>query len=148
MKLWSRLILLVHIGLATFFILSGNWILIFLVTLAPHLARWLVIFTHQPQHIGMQGNITDWRKNTRTYLAGPFIRFLYWNMNYHVEHHMFASVPFYNLPALRKSIQGDIPLAPRGLIATWREIFLFLKKNRSDPGFFIKPEFPETAILR
>ena len=33
-------------------------------------------------------------------------QFFYWNMNYHVEHHMYAAVPYYNLPKLRKAIRG------------------------------------------
>ena len=32
-------------------------------------------------------------------------RFLYWNMNYHIEHHIFPTVPYYNLPALRRYLE-------------------------------------------
>ena len=28
----------------------------------------------------------------------PVHRYLYWNMNYHVEHHMFPLVPYHALP--------------------------------------------------
>ena len=144
---WSWIILGGHLSLAVVFVLSGNWILIFLVTLAPFIARWFFILTHRSQHIGMHGGVSDWRRNTRTYLAGPFVRFYYWNMNYHIEHHMFAAVPFYHLPALRKAIEYDLPLAPKGLVATWREIFACLKKQKEDPEYFIEPKFPATANL-
>ena len=145
MERWSRIILSVHLALAIVFVATGNWILLFLVTLAPHSARWLAILTHQPQHLGMRGNVADWRQNTRTYLSGWFIRFIYWNMNYHVEHHMYASVPFYHLPKLRKAIEFDLPVAPKGLVATWREIFDAMKRQRVDPGYFVTPELPNTA---
>ena len=34
----------------------------------------------------------------RTVLMNPVSRFIYWNMNYHVEHHMFPMVPYHALP--------------------------------------------------
>ena len=39
----------------------------------------------------------------------PISRFVYWNMNYHVEHHMFPMVPFHALPALHAEIKDDLP---------------------------------------
>ena len=68
-------------------------------------------------------------------------------MNYHIEHHMFAAVSFYHLPALRKAIEHDLPLPLKGLVATWREIFVFLKQQREDPEYYIEPVFPATANL-
>lgn len=142
---WSRIILAGHLAPAVIFAVTGNWILIFLVTLAPFISRWFFILTHRPQHIGMHGGVSDWRRNTRTYLAGPFVRFYYWNMNYHIEHHMFAAVPYYHLPELRKAVEHDFPVPSRGLIGTWREIFAYLKRQRSDPEYYIEPVFPDTA---
>ena len=39
-------------------------------------------------------------ENSRTTYASPVINFLAWNMPYHAEHHLLASVPFHALPAL------------------------------------------------
>jgi fatty acid desaturase len=39
----------------------------------------------------------------------PISRFLYWNMNYHVEHHMFPMVPYHALPKLHETIKHDLP---------------------------------------
>ena len=144
---WAWTMLLGHLALAAIFIATGNWILIFLVTLAPFIGRWFFVLTHRPQHIGMQGEVFDWRRNTRTYLAGWFIRFIYWNMNFHIEHHMYAAVPYYHLPALHRAIKYDLPIPPAGLRATWRQIFTCLKKQRTDPMHYVKPEFPPTANL-
>jgi fatty acid desaturase len=66
-------------------------------------------------------------------------------MNYHVEHHMFGAVPFYNLPKLRNAIEGDLPYASRGLFATWREIFQTVKRQKEDQSYFYAPEFPPSA---
>jgi fatty acid desaturase len=63
-------------------------------------------------------------------------------MQYHVEHHMFPAVPFYNLPALRREIEHDLPPATHGLLATWREILPIVKKQRDDPGYFFTPPLP------
>ena len=42
----------------------------------------------------------------------PVSRFLYWNMNYHVEHHMFPMVPYHALPQLHEEIKADLPGLP------------------------------------
>ena len=140
---WARVLLFGHTALALIFVLSGNWILLFLVTFAPFFARWFGILTHVPQHIGMEPDVADWRHSTRTYLAGPFVSFFYWNMNYHVEHHMFAAVPFYNLPKLRKVLEPDLPVAPYGLFATWREIVDTLRRQKRDPTYHRPLVYPD-----
>jgi fatty acid desaturase len=63
-------------------------------------------------------------------------------MQYHVEHHMFPAVPFYNLPRLRKAIEHDLPPAPHGLRATWKELVPILKRQRREPGYFFAPKLP------
>jgi fatty acid desaturase len=57
----------------------------------------------------MAENVTDHRLNTRTVMMGSINRFLYLNMNYHVEHHMFTMIPYYKLPAIRELIKQDLP---------------------------------------
>ena len=43
-------------------------------------------------------------------------------MNYHIEHHMYPAVPFYQLKALRGQIEHDLPPASRGMRALLRDI--------------------------
>jgi hypothetical protein len=31
-----------------------------------------------------------------------------WNMNYHAEHHLYTAVPWFNLPELRKHLDGHL----------------------------------------
>ena len=50
----------------------------------------------------------DHRLNTRTVKMNVVNRFLYWNMNYHVEHHMFPMVPYHRLPELHEEIKHDL----------------------------------------
>lgn len=52
--------------------------------------------------------------NTRTTFAAAPIRFLMWNMPYHVEHHAFPAVPFHALPALHARMAGKLRHTSRG----------------------------------
>ena len=45
-------------------------------------------------------------ENTRTTFTNRLIRFLAWNMPYHVEHHTLPNVPFHRLPDLHDHMEG------------------------------------------
>ena len=60
------------------------------------------------QHAGLDEDVYDHRLNTRTVLMNPVFDFLYMNMNYHVEHHMFPMVPYYALPKLHDLIKINV----------------------------------------
>jgi fatty acid desaturase len=144
-SLWARATLLFHAALVALFILSGQWILLFLVTFAPFIGNWLNFLCGFTQHAGLPPSVPDFRVCCRTVLLGPLPRFLYWNMNYHVEHHMFAGVPFYNLPQLRREIEWDVPVARRGFRRVWGEILPAVRRQRDEPDYCIVPELPESA---
>jgi len=95
------------------------------------------------QHAGLVENVPDHRQNCRTVILNPVFRFLYSNMNYHVEHHMFPLVPFYNLPALHERIQADCPPPYNGLFEAYSEIIPTVLKQRKDPSYFVKRPQPE-----
>jgi len=94
------------------------------------------------QHAGMGENVLDHRLNTRTVKMGPINRFLYWNMNYHIEHHMFPMVPFYALPKLHALIKDQCPAPYRGLFAAYCEIVPAIIRQRRDPTWFISRRLP------
>jgi len=75
----------------------------------------------------------------------PVFRFLYWNMNYHVEHHMFPMVPFHALPRLHEAIERDTPPAYDGTIAAYREIIPALLRQTRDPAFHVVRPVPQAA---
>ena len=70
---------------------------------------WHMVLTGLLQHVGLADNVIDHRLNTRTVYMNPISRFIYWNMNYHVEHHMFPMVPYHALPRLHELIKHDLP---------------------------------------
>ena len=43
--------------------------------------------------------------NTRTTLASWPVRFLMWNMPYHAEHHLYPSIPFFQLPQAHRELR-------------------------------------------
>ena len=53
--------------------------------------------------------IRDSRLSTYSVRINPILSFLYWHMEYHLEHHMFPMVPSYNLKKLRKEIDKELP---------------------------------------
>jgi fatty acid desaturase len=78
----------------------------------------------------------------RTFYLNPVLQFLYWHMNYHTEHHMYAGVPCYNLGRLHRRIRHEMPPCPRGLIQTWREIRDILRRQAEDPSYQHFPSLP------
>ena len=67
------------------------------------------------QHVGLARDVFDYRLNTRTIHLGPVLGFLYMNMQYHLEHHLYPNVPYYNLPRLHELIRDRCPPAYDGL---------------------------------
>ena len=109
------------------------------------LGSWHLIMTGLLQHTGLADNVLDHRLNTRTVYMNPFSRFIYWNMNYHVEHHMFPMVPYHNLPRLHQLIKHDLPEPNYGFIDGLKEVFYALRRQLSDPEYRISRELPSTA---
>ena len=102
-------------------------------------------FMLSTQHLGMAQNIHDHRYTTRSMRLNPILRVLYWNMNYHVEHHMFPIVPFHALPALNRELQKDLPLPTTGLWSAWKEINTTIKKQQSDKNYVHQPVFHSSS---
>ncbi|MEO9824810.1 MAG: fatty acid desaturase family protein [Paracoccaceae bacterium] len=109
------------------------------------LGSWHLVLTGLLQHTGMADNVIDHRLNTRTVYMNPISRFIYWNMNYHIEHHMFPMVPYHALPKLHETIKDDLPVPSRGFFDGMGEVISALWKQLSDPEFRIEKELPETA---
>jgi fatty acid desaturase len=84
-------------------------------------------------HAGLDEDVWDHRLNTRTVLLNPVLRFLYSNMNYHLEHHMFPMVPYHRLPALHAMIRAQCPKPYGGLVEVYREMVPVLLRQRTDP---------------
>ena len=132
---WARLILLGHALILVVSLYFGLWQVPVIFTLAPFYGGLLQYLCNNTQHVGLQDNVSDFRLCTRSFILSPFVRFLYWHMNYHIEHHMYAAVPCYRLGALRAAIEADLPPASVGLYNTWKGILPILQKQKLDPKY-------------
>jgi fatty acid desaturase len=92
------------------------------------------------QHAGMGENVLDHRLNTRTVKMCVVNRFLYWNMNYHVEHHMFPMVPYYRLAELHEEIKHDCAPVYPSLWAAYKEIIPAVLHQLRDQEYYVRRE--------
>ncbi len=106
---------------------------------------WHHVMTGILQHAGLAENVLDHRLNSRTVYMNPISRFIYWNMNFHVEHHMFAMVPYHRLPKLHAKIKHDLPEPSPSILAAYREVWPALKRQLRYEDYFVRRELPGTA---
>ena len=81
---------------------------------------------------------------TRSIKLNPFTSFLYWRMNWHAEHHMYAGVPCYHLKKLAAEIAPDMPRL-RTLWQAWGEMIQSVRRQRHDPSYQYRTPLPATA---
>jgi fatty acid desaturase len=78
-------------------------------------------------------------------LMNPISRFIYWNMNYHVEHHMFPLVPYHALPRLHDLIRYDLPAPNPSIAAGFAEMWPALRRQLANEDYFVTRALPATA---
>lgn len=66
--------------------------------------------------------VTDMLQNTRTTLTNSAVRWLAWNMPYHVEHHAYPGVPFHQLSELHTLLRPHIKVLSDGYTSVNREV--------------------------
>jgi fatty acid desaturase len=122
----------------------GSFLPMMYVGIVPSVyGGWLYLVFGLTQHAGLAEDVLDHRLNSRTVYLNPVLRFLYWNMNYHVEHHMFPLVPYHALPALHEEMKPYCPKPYSGLIETYREIIPALLRQVKDPRYHVVRKLPE-----
>lgn len=108
---------------------------------------WLHQLLGLTQHAGLAENVCDHRENCRTVMINPVFRFLYMNMNYHLEHHASPTVPYHALPRFHAQIVDQCPPPYPSLWAAYREILpvLWAQATR-DPDFHATRPVPNTLV--
>jgi len=137
----SRWLLVFHSAVACYSIFSSQWIWFFIISTSAFFTNICSYLVGMTQHCGLKENDSDFRKSVRSITINPFWEFLYWRMNWHTEHHMFAGVPCYNLKALHKEISHDMP-KPRTLTQAWREMIDTWKRQQLNPDYFYDTPLP------
>lgn len=143
------------------FFVARIWGLIYFMTLASALyfqslipvlliagprlyGSWHFIMTGYLQHGGLRDNVCDHRLNTRTVLMNRVSRFIYLNMNYHIEHHMYPMVPYYNLPKLHALIKDDLPPPSPSIWSAYRELWPIIIQQLGGREVFIERSLPKS----
>lgn len=73
------------------------------------------------EHVGCPQNDNP-LSNTRTTLTIWPLRLLMWNMPFHAEHHLYASIPFHALPTAHEKLAGQLTQISPGYVATHRQV--------------------------
>ena len=141
---WARSVLAFHVVVIGVSAGLGEPILAVLISGHVFIGNWLKYFVGLPMHCGLRDNVPDFRLCVRSITLNPISEFLYWHMNWHTEHHMFAGVPCYNLATLHNEVKDDMP-KPRTMIGAWREMRETWRRQQDDPDYQFDTPLPPTA---
>ncbi|WP_127902984.1 fatty acid desaturase [Solirhodobacter olei] len=141
----ARVWLAVYVAAIALAVATRSWIPVLLIGLPRLYGCWHMVICGWLQHGGLADNVLDHRLNSRTVYMNPVSRFIYWNMNYHVEHHMFPLVPYYRLPALHELCRADFPAPSGSMGEALAEMLPVLWRQRTNPDFHLRRPLPPTA---
>jgi fatty acid desaturase len=141
----ARIWVAIYIAAITWAVMIRSILPLMFIGLPTFYGGWLLVVFGLTQHAGLAEDVLDHRLNCRTVYMDPVSRFLYWNMNYHIEHHMFPTIPYHALPALHEEMKSQTPPPYRGLWEAYREIIPALLRQVKDPTYFVQRTLPVTA---
>ena len=141
----ARIYVAIFAATAVVCFMAGSILPAMLVGLPTFYGAFLALYFGLTQHAGLAEDVLDHRLNSRTVYMNPIFRFLYWNMNYHVEHHMFPMAPYHALPRLHEAIKAACPRPYASTIEAYREILPALARQLKDPSYFVERTLPNAA---
>ncbi|MGV6889412.1 fatty acid desaturase family protein [Rhodophyticola sp. SM2404] len=141
----ARVWLAIYAATVVLAVMLGSILPLMLIGLPRLYGAWHHVLTGILQHTGLAENVTDHRLNTRTVYINPISRFIYLNMNYHVEHHMFPMVPYHRLPELHALIKDDLPPASPSMLAALREMWPVIRRQLRGEDVYLRRALPPTA---
>jgi fatty acid desaturase len=117
----SRLQLLVYaVAIAISIYFQQPWFITFWMlplAIGQPILRFLLLAEHTDRP-----NTDNMLANTRTTLTLAPLRFLIWNISYHAEHHLYASIPFHQLGAAHAKLSSHFECVENGYINVHRQI--------------------------
>jgi fatty acid desaturase len=99
-----------HVLFVAVCIYLGIWFLPILITFAPFYgAGFMGFMAGIHQHAAREANNPDFRISCGDAVLDPLTSLLYWRMEFHIEHHMFAAIPCYNLKKFSRFVADQLP---------------------------------------
>jgi MocE subfamily Rieske [2Fe-2S] domain protein len=138
--------LLIYLGVIGAAIYTRSLLPLMFIGLPSFYGAWLMVVYGYTQHAGLAENVLDHRLNTRTVYMNFINRYLYWNMGYHLEHHMFPLVPYHALGKLHELIKDDCPPVYHGLVEAYREIIPTVLRQAREADYYIQRPLPSPSI--
>lgn len=129
----ARVMLAIYALIAAMPVMGIWWPVWFLVLPRILGAPVMLLFT-MLQHAELQENSPSILDSTRSFRTNRLARFLYMNMNNHVEHHLYPQVPFHALPALADAVRDQVPEPDPGFFrANWEVLLVASRRSLGLP---------------
>ena len=142
--LWnSRLYVLIWFVVIMVSIVYGTILPILYIILPSYYGKPIWFTVNVTQHLGAALNKKDHRLSTYSVRINPILSFLYWHMEYHLEHHMFPTIPSYNLRKLQNIIKDQIPKPFPSLFSFYKQVLPVVIKQATNPSVYFKTNIPE-----
>lgn len=141
-RLFARIHVSIWLTIIIFSLILKSWLPTLYLLLPFMYGTTFMQCIHFMQHAGLKNNIKDHRLCVRTVKLNPFFSFLNWNMEYHLEHHMFPMVPAYNLKKLHDVLKEQMPPPKNGFWDAYKEIIPTIIKQSKNPNYILKVDLP------
>ena len=105
----SRLYVLIWILVIFWSIYISSILPILYIILPTYIGKPIWFAVNVTQHLAAKLDTMDHRLSSYSIRLNPILSFLYWKMEYHLEHHMFPMIPSYNLLKLNHEIKNQLP---------------------------------------
>ena len=128
-----RMMVSLYAVIALVSVITGSWVAVTYWLLPRVLCEPVLRAIRMAEHTGAQES-PNLLFNTRTTLANPVFRTLYWNMPFHAEHHIAASVPFHALGRLHEEIKPHLGCIGEGYWQVHRQIRRQIAVDKPDYG--------------
>jgi fatty acid desaturase len=140
----SRLYVFLWLLVISLSIYLQSWLLVIMIILPPFYGNTILMICGMTQHAGLADNVKDHRKSSRTVIMNPLFSFLYSNMEYHIEHHIFPKIPCHNLKNFHQEVKDQMPKPHKGILQAYKSIIPAILKQSKDKNYFIDVEIPNT----
>ena len=134
----SRLYVFIWVSIFVFSYYIGSILPVLYIILPTYYGKPIWFAVNVTQHLGAAIDTKDHRLSSYSIKINPILSFLYWKMEYHLEHHMFPMVPSYNLKKLQNEIKDQLPKPFNGLYDFYKAVLPSVIKLTTNPKSYYK----------